>query len=100
MTSPEVGKTIDFSFSDTEAEVGVLYDLHQESSACLVAAGYPVAPMQSRETWIQQYLALQDTGRGSPALPWDAIRDRANAEAQQVCLYPSLDEVYARLDER
>ncbi len=85
----------------TAEEVGVLYDLQIDAGTCLEQAGYPVAEMASRDTFVAQYLAVQNTDAQvpSPVTPWDPIRGRASQQAQEVCKYPTPQDIYERMNQ-
>lgn len=79
----------------TQAQVGVLYDLQVEAAFCLREAGFRTAEMPSRETWVSQYVAAQQSSTSSfPVTPWDGLHLQ---DAEKTCRQPGLQDVFARM---
>lgn len=80
----------------TQAQVGVLYDLQLEAGVCLRDAGFRTVEMPSRETWVSQYVAAQQSTSTSsfPVTPWDGLHLQ---DAEESCRQPGLQDVFARM---
>jgi hypothetical protein len=72
------------------AEVEELYKESLDAEQCLISAGYSPPPHPSLEQFVQDYLAMQQSGTASAWFPHDGINDLASAEA--LCPQPGLGD--------
>lgn len=81
-------------------EVNAKYDLEVESAACLAAAGYPKFELESQETWVARWMAIDAGGldAAAPGTAWSRLQGNEVAAAQEVCPMPTVQDIYERLN--
>lgn len=84
----------------TAEEVNVKYDLELESAACLAAAGFPEFELDSRDTWVARWMAVDagDSDIMPPDTAWSLLQGNDIEAAQEACPVPTVQDIYERLN--
>lgn len=84
----------------TAEEVNVKYDLELESAACLAAAGFPEFELESRDTWVARWMAVDagDSDVTAPDTAWSLLQGSEVEAAQEACPMPTVQDIYERLN--